>query len=195
MIHGVMIDLETFDLEPSAVVVEIGACVFPMDGRIPVFLATDPFTCFSRQVSPYYQKDHRRTESEDTLAFHRDNGSLAKYQIHPTVDFSVEAVLDDFSDWVKQAVATYQVDHWWANPSWFDFPILRSLYKDYKKPFPPEMNRRKLMCVKTHLEGYRRKSGFQVEIPTLAGAEKHTALGDAMSQAHFISSTYWIYNP
>ncbi|SFB80096.1 protein of unknown function [Marinospirillum celere] len=128
----IMIDLETFDLEPSAKVWEIGAVVF------------DPTTAqlgdeFHWLIDPTTQ--HNRTTSQHTLDWWAKQPPEAYLRVRQAEEegLELEAVLLDLELWIKrqldEAGEGTKLEVWANSPS-FDLAILKHAYQQLGRGTP-----------------------------------------------------------
>lgn len=127
----IMIDLETLDVTPTAVVLSIGATAFYFDkiSGTPESFAKPVFVSeFSNNVEVLPQMLSGRSVSQDTLDWWTRQSMEAKTRIiHPKGAISApDAALDNLDDW---AAAQEGFDYIWCQGGSFDFPILTNFYR------------------------------------------------------------------
>jgi exodeoxyribonuclease VIII len=162
----VMLDLETFDTKPSALVLAIGAVRFDKNGV---------HASFYRVLSSGDQQAHGRTMSASTALWWMQQEDAARREVANPRDIqSVEGALRDFAEFVLDV----DVDGVWGNGSDFDNAILGSLYDAYglHKPWAYHQNR----CYRTLKALYQRRRG---RLGAVRDGTPHHALDDAMGQA------------
>lgn len=154
----VMIDVETLDTTPQAVVLSLGLVLFD---RGKVYLERQ--WCFDVQKE---QQD--RVVNPDTVRWwmSQDSSILATARVGIA---SVEAVFED----IRGIWNDYDVDRVWAKPAHFDIPILESLFA-YRHPW----THREVRCMRTVEE--------LVQERAQRPSDAHSALADARAQAEFL---------
>lgn len=169
--HHVMLDLETLDTSPTAVVTAIGAVIFdPYSNRIG-----DTFYRVTTDWSDQQKKG--RTINGDTVAWWLEQSREAQQAlIEPKTresgpTFSVIRELTEFFGEV-----TGQDIELWGNGADFDNVILGSLFLSYgvARPWSYSKNR----CFRT-IRATQTPSG--IVLPARLGTH-HNALDDAMTQ-------------
>lgn len=159
-----MIDLETLDTKPSAIVVSIGVVAFD-----PVtFQATDGLYAILEMGG---QLHRGRTRSPDTLAWWEQQSDAAKAVFkQPRQD--VSEVLDRLDTMLAGS------DGVWGNGADFDCVITGSLYESFQrtKPWSYSKNR----CLRTLKSVLLPK---QYVKPERLGTH-HNAMDDALHQVH-----------
>lgn len=168
---SVMIDLETLDTGPSAVVVALGAVEFdPYNHRIG-----ETFYRVANDWSAQQRKG--RTISGDTVAWWMDQGDGARTALtRPPAKHSCSTfgILREFSEFLEGYAGDVEI---WGNGADFDNVILGDLFKAYgcEKPWTYTNNR----CFRT-LKNLRHTR--DMVMPARAGTH-HNALDDAVHQA------------
>lgn len=158
-----MLDLETLDTLPSAVILSIGACEFDLDGPIAG-------REFYRVLSLPQQLSRGRTTSDDTLAWWRQQSDEARAVfVAPTV--APHVALQEF------AAFWAGVDRLWSNGANFDGVLLASLYRTFDMGVPWKFWQDR--CYRTLVDTYHRITRTR---PTKM-APAHNALADAVAQA------------
>lgn len=158
-----MLDLETLDTLPSAVILSIGACEFDLDGPIAG-------RQFYRVLSLPQQLSRGRTTSDDTLAWWREQSDEARAVFAaPTV--APVVALQDFAAFV------HGMDRLWSNGANFDGVLLTSLYHSFGMGVPWKFWQER--CHRTLTDIYY--SLFGTGRPKKQVA--HNALADARAQA------------
>lgn len=123
-----MIDLETLDVTPTAVVLSVGACIFEFVDNQPSFTSE-----FSNNVEVLQQMLNGRSVSQDTLNWWTKQSPQAKGRIvYPQAVSEPTALLDNLDAWGMAR----EFDYIWCQGGSFDFPILTNLYRSYARdPF------------------------------------------------------------
>lgn len=129
--HHIMLDLETLDTAPSAVILSIGAVKFDPN----TFEATDDFYAVLDLDS---QVERGRTISPSTVIWWMRQADAARAALHTPKEVSlVNEVLTDFARWIDDPSGL------WGNGADFDNVLLASLYKSFgiKQPWSHRANR------------------------------------------------------
>lgn len=173
-LRHIMLDLETLDTAPSAVVTSIGAVAF------------DPYTTelgerfYVELVDDMTAQQRRgRTISGDTVAWWMRQEQAAKQLFAELPDPEVQRVktvtaLTMFSDFVERNGG--QSAEIWGNGADFDNVVLGSLYESFgiKRPWSYSRNR----CYRT-----MKNLGIGPRKPANRMGTHHNALDDAVTQA------------
>ena len=121
--YEMMFDLETLDTIPSAVVLSIGAVVWAnsykegLDER--QWHLVDSF----HRILDFEDQLLYRTVSASTLMWWMQQGDEAKAEAFGPDRTPVDEALMK----MKAIANTWNIDHFWANPATFDFPIWEDL--------------------------------------------------------------------
>lgn len=189
--RDVMVDVETFGLDPKSVV--------------PCFAAV-AFNAYTGQVEGEWfshlridhQLAHDRTVSADTLLwwFAKDQDAARPYiaeqaKIYDGVWNSPDLVLQAFSRWIDPDYDICDNDprcdvHLWGNGSDFDLPILTSLYMDFVgEPSWKFWNNRDMRTIKA-LGGDGKKANTYVHFKGV----KHYPLDDCRHQVEVLTKCF-----
>lgn len=161
--NDIMMDLETLDVTPSALVVSIGAVRFGPDGLGETFY---------RVLEMDGQPAHGRTISPDTVKWWLRQDVLAKAVFdHPT--HLVVAALGDFAGFVIPDSGSRM----WGNGASFDNVILASLYASYGFRAPWHFTDDRCFRTLKNLVPLEPGEGVQFR------GTPHNALDDAIYQA------------
>lgn len=170
----IMIDLETFDTEPSAVVWEIGAVAFdPASGAQITHGDT-----FHWLIDPAAQSN--RTTSKKTLEWWSAQPTEAYMRIRDAEaeGIDLDAVLLDLESWISKLILEHcesasklQV---WANSPSFDLAILKNAYQQLGRDTPWRYHQER---------DYRTLKTLMPHIKMQRTGTHHSALDDAISQA------------
>lgn len=174
----VMIDLETLDVSPTAVVSALGAVEFDLTG---------PLARFYKVLELGDQQAHGRTMRPQTVCWWMGQSAEAReIYTSPTMPkWHPKHALGAFAGWIDE-VCHYDPDEQvevWGNGSDFDNVILGSLYEAYdvKRPWSYSNNR----C-------YRTLKNLGIKLAPGQGVERvgthHNALDDAIYQAHYAAA-------
>jgi hypothetical protein len=159
-----MIDLETMDTRPSAVILSIGAVKFdPATGELG--------DTFHKKVHALSQA--RRTTSDDTIAWWQEQSEEAREAAFGGT-LNLPGVLFSFSQWLGDNPIV------WGNGATFDISILESAYEHN-----PPWHYRSVRDMRT-LVALAPDVMMGVEFQ---GTE-HVALDDARHQARVVSAVY-----
>ena len=183
MFSHIMLDLETLDTCPSAVVTSIGAVAFDPYVSGPAGLGDKFYAELIDDLST--QQRAGRTISGDTVVWWMRQGQAAQQLFSPTVGTAADAryqtveALENFADFINaNGARDVQL---WGNGADFDNIILGSLYEDLgmKKPWSYSRNRcfrtmRNLPCA-----GHFSRQGTH-----------HNALDDAFTQVQHLQAIY-----
>lgn len=171
--NNIMLDLETLDSSPKAVVISIGAVAFDLVGelgeRFYAELTDDTST----------QQRLGRVISGDTVAWWMRQNIMAKQVFSSPPPFSIRryATLDAltaFSSFVANNGGDDAI--MWGNGADFDNIILGSLYSDFEEPRPWKYHNNR--CYRT-----MKNLGIGPPRPRTHAGTKHNALDDAVTQA------------
>lgn len=173
-----MLDIETLDTSPQAVVISIGAVVF------------DPL---AEELGPVYyteltdladQQQRGRTLNADTVVWWMNQDALARQVFAekaadaPNRATTVNALLG-FAELIRAAGGRDALI--WGNGSDFDNIIVGSLYDSYgmKKPWSYSKNR----C-------FRTMKNLRPDVKVAREGTHHNALDDAITQAKHLQAIY-----
>lgn len=165
----VMIDLESLDTKPSAVILSLGAVVFNS-------LSPTEKTFYQR-ISPE-QEDLGRTKSDATIKWWEKQAPEAQEEAFSgTEDLTI--VLLRFRQWLEKLPYKPVV---WSNGATFDISILEHAY-NYQAPWK-FWNIRDTRTIVGLTKGFVDKKQFEFT------GTKHNALDDAIYQARYVSAMY-----
>lgn len=171
-----MIDIETLDTTPTAVVLSIGAVLFDPNGSyigddFYVKLATDEqFKC-------------GRTKSQRTMEWWAQQSQAAQDEAFGlTGKLAAVYALTDFRKYINDATINHTLPGVWGNGSDFDNVIVANLYRSFglESPWPFWKNR----CFRTLKELHLPKEFIK---PQRRGTH-HNALDDAIYQAEYLQA-------
>lgn len=141
--YELMLDLETLDTKPSAVVLSIGAVVWDTYKKTSTSseLAWEPVAQFYQALDIQSQLSEGRTVSESTLLWWMQQDSVAQAEAFSTDREAVAQVLHDFNLFAADYSGVEGpndpgVTRFWASPNTFDFPIWDSLAGDFNMDTP-----------------------------------------------------------
>lgn len=172
--HGIMYDIETLDVEGSAVVVQVAAVLFNLNKREIVDTVNIHFD-FQGQI------DSGRSISRDTLLFWlRQPKEAIEAVFFPdhlfNTDDGIRVLLMNVERWQRDNDV---IEHW-ANGDKFDITVLESLFLDQEEETPWKFYElRDLRTIKKYCVPPEFKYSV-LAIPRVA----HDALSDAMAQCH-----------
>lgn len=140
-----MIDLETLDTTPSAIVLSIGAVVWKTL-RHNDKLIWAPVNRFMRVLNIQEQVDRSRTLSQSTLLWWQRQDPTARAEAFNPVRQPVCNVLTDFNAFVGKfqddEVYPGGINAFWASPATFDFPIWEDLTRHFNQSPPWRYNQK-----------------------------------------------------
>lgn len=171
-----MIDLETMDTRPSAVVLSIGAVLFD-----PTTESMGPAYYAKLQVGD--QIERGRTQSSATLEWWARQPDAAREEAFGDAGkLPVEEALAGFRQFLDSANDGGGVSGVWGNGAAFDNVILASLYHSYGEApaWPFWMDR----CFRTLVALFDPSKALR---PQFAGTA-HNALDDAFHQARYLQA-------
>lgn len=164
----VMVDLETLDTRPTAVILSIGACrVNWGTGE-----ASDPFY---RVIDPASCEEAGLTKSKDTLAWWAKQSEEAR-RVFTDPNVSLLQALTDFATYLKFFGGRVRV---WGNGSDFDNVILINAYNALGLDAPWRFYDNR--CFRT----VRKQLGHLITEPPRGGTY-HNALDDAVFQTQIL---------
>lgn len=142
--YEMMIDLETLDTKPSAVVLSIGAVIWETYVDDTGHLSWRTIDQFMRVLDIQKQVDRKRTVSQSALLWWQDRKSAAKAEAFNSVRSPVLRVLNDFHDFafVNGKVPVAPINAFWASPVAFDLPIWEDLAMTFNGVVPWKYNQR-----------------------------------------------------
>lgn len=160
--NHVMIDLETFDVKPSGVIVSIGAVIFhPLKG----LLKDEEF-----YAEIDIKRQPHRTKDKETLQWWKGQKPKVKEALKGKE--LLEDVLYDFALWLPPNCKV------WGNGATFDISILENAYNQYDEETPWKFwNVRDMRTIKALYEDF--VGGWQKQFT----GTPHHALDDAKQQA------------
>jgi 3' exoribonuclease, RNase T-like len=167
-----MLDIETLDTRPSAVILSIGAVRF--DVAEPGTLTEK----FHHYISIDEQLRAGRTVSGSTLLWWMDQGDEARSRISSANAESMKTVLDALAAFMKPD------DRVWGNGAGFDNVIVADAYQSMGMPVPWRFWGD--MCFRTLKTMYK-----YVPKPPRNGTA-HDALDDAIHQAEHLQAIFQV---
>lgn len=144
--YEMMIDLETLDTKPSAIVLSIGAVIWETIQFEDEPLAWRPVERFLRVLNIQEQADNRRTVSQDTFLWWQRQDTTAREEAFNPVRQSCHQTYCDLRDFVAKYTdhpsPDQRVNAFWASPATFDFPIWEDLAMDFGNLVPWRYNQK-----------------------------------------------------
>lgn len=141
-----MIDLETLDTKPSAVVLSLGAVVWETLHSDADGLSYEIVERFMRVLNMEEQFTRGRTVSQSTLLWWQRQDPTARAEGFNPVRQPVTKVLDDFMTFARQygseGFDDDQINAFWASPVAFDLPIWEDLAMTFSGFVPWRYNQR-----------------------------------------------------
>lgn len=168
--QDVMIDIETLDTSPSAVILSIGAVRFDVENLGAIG------DSFHRHIDIESNLKYGRTVSGSTILWWLDQDAMARKNITSAQTESLYAVLGQLGQFIKPN------DRVWGNGASFDNVILGDAYRRCDLPQP--WRYWSDMCYRTLKNVYK-----HVPKPKFEGVE-HDALDDARYQALHLQAIY-----
>lgn len=171
----VMLDLETLDTSPTAVVTAVGAVVFdPYSERVG--------QTFYRVTNDWSDQQRRgRTISGDTVRWwleqsHEAQEALTKPAAKASI--STQGLLQEFTEFLENTGGDILV---WGNGADFDNVILGGLFASYgrQRPWSYRNNR----CFRTAMALYP-------GVTVVRQGTHHNALDDALTQVHALQAAF-----
>lgn len=150
----IMIDIETLDTIPSAIILSIGAVAFKPEHERDFYLEI------------FADSQYIRTSSLSTLTWWKSQKNFPK---NPSVGLT--RALTSLSSWIRDVSRT-RTPIIWCKGTDFDVTILADAYRQYKLPIPWKYS--KVRDCRTI---------FKTFAVPITGAS-HNALADAKDQAH-----------
>jgi len=173
-----MVDIETLDTRPSAVVLSIGVVLF--NRRDPSVKMEELKLTFGLKEYRDAQIKVGRTVDKETVAWWKKQDADAKLIFRQGNVPSVEKALGELSAFLTQYDTKVLV---WGNGASFDNTILVSLYRSFGMEAPWKFwNNR---CFRT----FKGEHGHIARPPAFAGV-KHDAVDDARQQALYLQAMY-----
>lgn len=164
--QDVMLDLETLDTRPSAVILSIGAVRFDCESE------TSPVETFHAFVDIDSNLRYGRTVSGSTILWWLDQDVQARRKILEGTPQPLEDVLADLSKFIREN------DRVWGNGAAFDNAILADAYRSVQLKQPWRFWND--MCFRTF------KNAFRDVKPLPFEGIAHDALDDAYNQARHL---------
>ncbi len=133
-----MIDLETLDVKPSAVVLSIGAVTFETftdcGGHLDYFI----WERFYRVLDMSDQMKNGRTVSQSTLLWWMRQNADARDEAFATVRQQPWRIMNDLQEFVTShtSINGVPINKFWASPVGFDYGIWNNLADDHKHDTP-----------------------------------------------------------
>lgn len=124
--YEMMIDLETLDTRPKAIVLSVGAVIWETFQDEDGNLSYHVWERFLRRPEIDPQVIFGRTISEETLLWWQKQTVDARAEAFDKDRQPIGQVMID----LKTLAGKYDVNHFWASPDTFDFPIMESLAED-----------------------------------------------------------------
>ena len=165
---NVMVDLETLDTQPSAIILSIGACLVTHG---------EPSVPFYRSISVDSCVDAGMTESASTRKFWDNQPAEARAVFTDPNQIPVIQALGDFAEYLRSfGSGSVRV---WGNGSDFDNVILADAYRRFGFDLPWRFYNNR--CFRT----VRKLIGAGMVEPERQGTY-HNALDDAQHQARIL---------
>lgn len=173
-----MVDIETLDTRPSAVVISIGVVLF--NRREPKVKMKELNLKFGKKEFRDEQIMMGRTVDKETVAWWKGQEPDAKRIFKQANVTSMEDALNKLTAFLTQGDTNYLI---WGNGSDFDNTIITSLYESFGMQAPWKFwNNR---CFRT----FKGEHGHITRPPEFQGV-KHDAVDDARQQARYLQAIY-----
>ncbi len=137
--YEMMIDLETLDTKPSAVVLSVGAVVWETFYSETDGLIWEPVDSLLRVINIQAQIDRQRTVSQDTLLWWQHQDDAAKAEAFREKRVMPEVALNDLAAF---AYRNPSINAFWASPVAFDLPIWEDFAMTFSCHVPWKYNQR-----------------------------------------------------
>ena len=168
----IMVDFETLDTKPTAVVLSVGMVMFD-ENKIR------GYRYFKFDVQT--QLDAGRTVSAKTLAWWTNQSEKAREVLSPHVtDITLVTFNDQLTTWLLERGIRTEDAHVWGNGNDFDIPILNSITDEFG-PFYDHWN---TWCFRT----FNKMTGCKQMV--IRKGTHHNALDDAMYQAECVLAAW-----
>lgn len=169
----VMIDLETLNTTPDAVIMQIGAVEF---SDVEIY----PEHRFNRHLEMESQvRDDERTIGIDTLAWWTTQPGFSGLLQDDKSKHDLGCVLFELAEWF----GTDRVETVWANGPHFDMIILEHAMRHYRVDVPWSFRKFRDFRTLTALAGFDKEDRVVPEHP-------HDALSDSMAQAQTVINAH-----
>lgn len=139
--YELMLDLETLDTKPSAIVLSVGAVVW--ETKFNYGTGKQEYEIkerFLRVLNIQEQADKHRTVSQDTILWWQRQDPTAREEAFNPVRQSCHRTLRDLRDFVDKCTnhpsPDKKVNAFWASPATFDFPIWEDLAMTFSNLVP-----------------------------------------------------------
>lgn len=166
------IDLETLDVEASAVVLSVGLCFVDTE------TGAEDCAHFALPVQP--QIELGRSISARTIGWWLQQSDAARASVYMAFQNSDLAALQQGATAIARIIAMHEVDEVWGYGASFDVSILESLFNDLDIEIP--WTYKQVRCLRTAAALI---SGAQ---PKERVGTYHNALDDAVYQARWITN-------
>lgn len=174
MNKSLMIDIETLDTKPSAIVLSVGGCFFDLDNPNTTIQELYQNSIYL-ELNPKEQENKNRTISIDTLTWWLNNDLNLK-AFFENISINTGRNLKLLSDFI----ISNQIKSVWSKSPSFDMNILDSLFSDFNMTFP--IGFRDRFDVRTVLEIRKLTEISKIKLQ----GNGHHALNDAINQTLMI---------
>jgi hypothetical protein len=163
------------------VITQIGACQWHPTHTEHQGIVTNSFEVCVDPVS--CQKAGLRIDA-DTVGWWMDpDRDEPREQWHKTLKFELPLALDGFVEWLTHIEPDPTKRVIWGNGSDFDNVLLANAFKVSQREVPWSFRNNR--CFRTLKAMVKEPRGFE---PTMSGFTKHTALADALHEAHWANT-------
>lgn len=180
-----MVDIETWDVAPTAAVASIGACMFdPTAG--PTQEISETFYC---TISLASNQMNERTISASTVEWWLGQSQEARDALLSN-QVGLAKGLASFAEWFQHDT-TYRPTHVWANSPSFDCVILQSAFESCRLLFPLGfwLTRDVRTAGEMGYENPKERKAVMTLFREQVGTA-HNAKDDAIAQALFVAQCY-----
>lgn len=181
-----ILDIETFDIKESAVILSVGLAPFDITkaesaeqitARLNHSVYKTNHIKFSWNLDVDQQVDKGRTLDPSTVGWWLQQSKEAREQLN-----GPSTGILDFTDQFSRTINMMGIKYLWGNGCGFDNRILRDLFSNYGRKFPIEFrNDNDVRTVK--------RFGM-VDVGEQSSLEKHVALDDAIYEVMVVQQNY-----
>lgn len=178
----VMVDIETLGIEPGAVILSIGACVFSLSGKHDDMAVCGKEYDFYCKIDIANQQLHARKIEAGTLRFWMDNQEAWTNYCCGGATEDFYTALSNFDKWFDNLLPV------WSHGPSFDIAHLENAYRHFNKETPWKYNsardtRTIFSLADLDIKKYQRSGTY------------HNALDDARFQATMVQKAYQLLFP
>lgn len=183
----IMVDLETWGVEPYSIITQIGACVFDPYERDPDKRIKQSFEVCVDPIG--YQKIGGRVSADTVCWWMQDAQHDARESWLKTLKFEPALAWAGLMEWLEHCENALKAEDkdlqvknlYWGNGADFDMPLLTQMAKLLNVETPWKFT--DMRCFRT-LKNLSGNIDYRPDHNKLS----HTALGDALYQAHWAAN-------